>query len=258
MCKKIYKVCFSPTGNTEKIVNIVGKVMESELDKKSVEVNITIKAKREEGYVLEEEDILIYGFPVYGGRVPLLLEKEMGNLKGNNTPAIIVCTYGNRAYEDALLEAYNILTSRGFNIVGAGAFLGEHSYTEKVGSNRPDEEDIRKAVDFGEAVCEKIKSGNLESINVKGNTPYKERRSMPYSPKTNDKCTNCGICIDVCPVEVIDKEHPGNVRNGCILCCACIKICPIGAKYIDAEPVKNIVEMLESKCLNRKEIEIFI
>ena len=44
-------------------------------------------------------DLLIVGVPVYAGRVPIQAANALKFFKGNNTPAIIICTYGNRAYD---------------------------------------------------------------------------------------------------------------------------------------------------------------
>ena len=46
----------------------------------------------------------IIGVPVYGGRVPVEAISRLQRLKANNTPAVIVVVYGNRDYNDAILE----------------------------------------------------------------------------------------------------------------------------------------------------------
>ena len=48
----------------------------------------------------------------------------------------------------------------------------------------------------------------------------------------HDKCTGCGTCVDVCPVEVFeirdDKSYPVNVDE-CLVCRACESQCPENA-----------------------------
>ena len=52
--------------------------------------------------------------------------------------------YGNRDFDDALLEAADLLGERGFDVVAAaGAFIGEHSLTARVGTGRPDDADVK-------------------------------------------------------------------------------------------------------------------
>lgn len=258
MSGKIYSIYFSPTHNTEKVIKVITNKIKSKLIKDEEYINLTFQESREEQRILDEDDILVYGFPVYAGRMPILLEEELNNLQGNDTLAVIIATYGNREYDDSLLEAYNILSERGFKVIAVGAFVGEHSYTKKVASGRPDNKDLEETMTFGEKISNKILEGKIGDIHIKGNIPYKERKPMLFKPKTKDTCTNCGLCIEVCPMEVINKDNPNKVENGCILCCACIRTCPSNAKYIDADPINNIIDMLERKCLKRKDIEFFI
>ena len=44
------------------------------------------------------------------------------------------------------------------------------------------------------------------------------------------KCTGCGDCVDVCPVEALSIENDKAVVNDeCIDCGVCIDECPSGA-----------------------------
>lgn len=47
-----------------------------------------------------------------------------------------------------------------------------------------------------------------------------------------DKCTGCGICLDVCPhnvFEISDKKACVHDRPACMECGACALNCPAGA-----------------------------
>ena len=63
-------------------------------------------------------ELVVLGVPVYGGRIPALAAERMAQLKGQQTPVIILVTYGNRDYEDALLELKTILEQQQFVVVG--------------------------------------------------------------------------------------------------------------------------------------------
>ena len=203
--------------------------------------------------------MLVFGFPVYAGRVPALLRDEFAHLIGQDTPAVIVGLYGNRDFDDALLEAADLLGERGFDVVAAGAFIGEHSLTARVGSGRPDDADVAAAQRFGRELGERLARGSrLPQPAIKGNRPYKELKpGADVRPITTDACTSCGICAARCPLGIIDEDDPALIGEGCLHCCACVKSCPEDAKYFSSESTDAVIAMLESKCLERKEPELF-
>lgn len=56
---------------------------------------------------------------------------------------------------------------------------------------------------------------------------------MPVVKVDQEKCTGCGTCIDICPVEVFElKEESGNKKSipvnqdECLVCMACVTQCP--------------------------------
>ena len=61
-----------------------------------------------------------------------------------------------------------------------------------------------------------------------------------------DVCTQCGVCIDICPVEVITRDKRGVVRIGkkdCVGCFMCVGFCPEDAMMMHddyIEPFKCI------------------
>jgi electron transfer flavoprotein alpha subunit len=52
---------------------------------------------------------------------------------------------------------------------------------------------------------------------------------MQYSV-TENKCTGCGTCLDVCPTEAIKMiDGRAKITMDCIDCGACPRVCPEGA-----------------------------
>ena len=246
---------FSPTNKKKKVVEKIARGIGKDI----IEENITFIEKNSKEYVNEEDTLVIVGVPVYGGRVPQIILETLRGIKGSGY-AVPVVVYGNRAYEDALVELEDILEENGFSILAGGAFIGEHSYTRKVGTNRPDSNDLDIAFNFGKKIAEKIEREDYSKPILLGNHPYKP--DMPvrvFAPSSNDRCILCKKCWKVCPVEAIDSNNPKNVDiEKCIHCYACIKICEFEGREVINNPVQPIIEMLESKFTERKEPELFL
>lgn len=247
MDRKINTLYFSPTGTTEKIVkDIAQKIVHNYGGKAAVrDFDFTLPQKRKENVSFCKDDLVIAGVPVYAGRVPNVLLKFLNTVSGNGATAIAVVVYGNRDYDDALIEFKDILLADGFNVVAAGAFIGEHSFSTVLGANRPDEKDMAQVNGFAAKICDKLKSSGMEpDFAVKGNRPYRpyHRANSPDGvkgdflkavPKTNSDCIDCKLCAQVCPMGSIDPDDVARITGVCIKCCACVKKCPVSAKYFD-------------------------
>ncbi len=273
MNKKINTLYFSATGTTEKIVTgIAEKIAENYSGKITVNnIDFTLPEARKKIFSFDKDSIVIAGIPVYAGRVPNVLLKFLNTISGNEAMAVAVVLYGNRDYDDALIEFKDILEAKGFNVIAGGAFIGEHSFSTTLGANRPDEQDMAAAADFAAKIYDKTKiPGENHAVVVKGNKPYREyyrlkdKNGNPVNilkviPKTNDDCIDCKLCSEVCPMGSIDSDDVSKITGICIKCCACIKKCPVGAKYFDDEKYlwhKNELELEFSGM--RREPEYFV
>ncbi len=260
MGKGIIRVLyFSPTHTTRTVVRLTSRILSSELGWPVEETDWTPPDSRETELYGETEDLLVLGYPVYAGRVPPLLAKPLSRLKGRGTPAVLEAVYGNRAFEDALLEGRDILAGAGFVPIAAGAFIGEHSYSRQVAAGRPDEADLSAVREFSRQIAEKLRRGSRAEVKVPGTRPYRELSpANPARPQTTDACIRCLACVRACPKGLIHCEDPARVDPGCLHCCACIKACPIGAKAFDDERIRQTTRMLESRCCTRREPEWFL
>ncbi len=262
--KRVKLIYFSPTGTTQKILESIAKG----ISVNNVEhINLTLPEGAQQTIPPFSDEPVIIGAPVYGGRLPVEAINRFKRLKASKTLAIIIVVYGNREFEDALLELKNLLIELGFYPVAGGAFIGEHSFATKeipIANGRPDGQDVQKAMDFGVKIKDKVTA--LQSpdaqmdLEIPGRFPYEGgARSMAVSPVTKeDLCTVCGTCASVCPTAAIAIN--GSVATKielCIRCSACIKNCPTEARVWEDSMMKTIADWLNKNCSARKEPQIF-
>lgn len=255
---KLNLIYFSPTGTTQKIMESISSELK---DSDMKTYNLTQANQRINSLEFDSEDLVLVGVPVYAGRVPQILNAFFKKIRGNHTKAVFVVVYGNRDYDDALLELKMIFEEQGFTGIAAGAFVAEHSSTSKVATGRPNNKDLEIAKNFGKEISNKLKRDHISEIEAKGNYPFKELKQMPpIAPITDDNCINCGICAKVCPMDAINVSDVKDIdAEKCIRCCSCIKNCPRNSKQFNQEGFKKIVNMLESKCVAiNKEVELFL
>lgn len=274
LIRKVSAVYFSATGTTRKLVEHIAKTI---ADKAGVEfgiIDFTLPFARTSPLSFKENELVIFGTPVIAGRVPNVLLKYLDKIEGNGALGVPVVLYGNRDYDDALIELRDILERGGLHTVAAAAFIGEHSFSSSLAQGRPDEADIEKAQDFAGAVAEKIKGlsdmPGLSPIFVKGiPEPYRgyyqprDRNGNPVDirkvkPSTNDRCTGCLLCAKVCPMGSISDDNVREYTGICIKCGACIKKCPVQAKYYEDEGFLYHKHELEEGLTRRAEPEMFI
>jgi ferredoxin len=252
---------FSPTGSTRKVAGLISQG----LAMRPREVDLTLPAGRERGLVgVERDELLIMAFPVHGGRLPGVVRDYLLRLPNGRQPVAAVVVYGNRAYGDALLELYDLCHSKGYDVVGAAAFVGEHAYSHVMGRGRPDPADEETARRFGLSVRQTLLGdGRLTErhlLGKSGRRPYRPYRPKPpLAPHTSRRCAQCLSCVRNCPVGAFVNGDPRSINpDKCILCAACIKQCPESAKSIQDDDFTDDMAALAASNLDRKEPETFL
>ena len=256
---------FSPTGTTKSIIQSIARG----INQSTVElIDITKPDARKRQLQTSENELLVVAVPVYVGRVPALLIEWLHAIKARNTPAVCIVVYGNRAYDDALLELKDILIKRGCIPIACAAYIGEHAYSSSetpIAEARPDASDLNHAELFGRKINEKLLSvssvDDISDINIPGNYPYRgdsKLWSVDFIAISSE-CTQCGICAEGCPVGAIDSENSNLIdKEKCITCCACIKNCPQNARTMKTGPVKDAAMQLNKRCKERKAPVFFL
>jgi ferredoxin/flavodoxin len=238
---------FSPTGGTRRIVS---KIAENVGLKVAPQIDVTLPDRRRSFTGRVEGDLLLVGSPVYAGSIPMPFLDPLQKLNGEGKWAVPVAVYGNRSPDTTVEELTKILRGRGFKILAAASFIGQHSFAMSEhpwAVGRPDADDLMLAAEFGRGIGEKLRHGPVEismpSLLLERFTnamvetlPEGYHRKLLDSPKTlwrvsvSDKteCTKCTNCANSCPVAAIDADTLDIDVDKCVLCMACVHACPVG------------------------------
>ena len=186
--------------------------------------------------------------PTYAGRLPNLMLNYLDTIEGSGALAVPIVTFGNRAFDNSLIELRNILEGHGFHSVAAGAFSCEHSFSTELGAFRPDWEDEEEIKGFARSIAEKLSAKDTQQLTASpvevagdpeaGYYQPRDRKGnfidiRKVKPVTGSKCVNCGVCARVCPMGAIDPTDVTSVPGTCIKCNACVKRCTKGAKFFE-------------------------
>ena len=215
--EKIHCIYFSATGTTKKIVETFGRAFADAVSGPfasgdTLTTRDLLRRPLTEDLAFSAKDFVVVGAPVYSGRAAPVALENLQWLRGNNTPAVILTAYGNRAYDDTLIELKDFLEARGFVVVGAGAFVARHAVFPRYAVGRPDEQDLAVAGDFAARVKEKLETAAElvpGSLFVKGNRPYRKPVDMTLYPRASDACIGCGACAAICPAAVTRSPTSG-------------------------------------------------
>ncbi len=251
-CMNIHSITFSPTGTSAAIAKAVcnGITDRTRLHVTQHDATFTHTGSA----TFAPDDILIVAAPVYGGQIAPLFKQRIDHLRGTSTSCILIAVYGNRAFENAIADLASFMSDRGFIVCGAGAFIGEHSYSTAhtpIAHHRPDQHDIAEANRFGDEIAARIAGRSLSPVDISllkdqpapqqsitafrnfvmSYTKRQTENPTPQLPALDiDLCDDCGTCYDACPTDAIQPGQPDVDPARCIKCCACVKTCPTGAR----------------------------
>lgn len=140
-----YQLIFSPTGGTQRVAELLGGSLWNDAE----EIDLMDRALEDSpGPVFTAQDRCLVAVPCFGGRVPDPARRRLERMTGGGARTVLAVAYGNRAYDDALLELRDLLAAAGFLPVAAVAAVAEHSLLRQFARGRPDRADAQELAAF--------------------------------------------------------------------------------------------------------------
>lgn len=251
----VVEIIFSPTGGTEKVAHFIGKQWSED----TVKIDLSDVHTDFSRCVINKEDQVLIAMPSFGGRAPAAAIERLKKIIGNGAKCTLICVYGNRAYEDTLVEMEDAAKESDFRVIAAIAAVAEHSIMSQYAAGRPDMSDKKQLKQFAEQIAGKAETGKAETlVSIPGNRPYKKSGGAGLIPKPAKNCVKCGLCAEKCPVQAIDPASFTADSKKCISCMRCVKLCSHEARKVNGAMVSIASMAMKKACSVRKENELFL
>ena len=193
----VVEITFSPTGGTKKVADQISCYLGNITNT----VNLIRHDVSFSDVTVPSDSLAVIAAPVFEGVIPDIAIERLKEIQGNHANCVVIAVYGNRAYDDGLIQLKDTAELCGFNVIASVAAVAEHSIMRQFGSGRPDEEDSKELKKFAEEILEKLSSEKELSTDyfVPGSHEYKRLGNLNVVPKASASCTGCGKCADACP-----------------------------------------------------------
>lgn len=238
---------FSPTGGTKRVAEHI----EQKLGGTSMDFTMRCLDMQ-----FQQDSLVFFCFPVYGGRVPYPVYDRMQQLTGAGTPCVPVAVFGNRAVDDALLEMSDIAATRGFEAVAGAAVVTRHSLEPSIAAGRPDVLDLCKLDRFLDTLKGK---DSFRKVQLPGDPGYRKRKgvSLPLYPQSSKECIGCSNCMINCPAEAILAPTQLD-KSKCMSCMRCVEVCSTDSRYVPKAAKLAATAVVKRLCAGRKEPQFYI
>lgn len=251
---------FSGTGNTF----LISKMITDNLLKNRYNVNKFLLEKSKPEDVNLNHTIGLAVPVAYYSTYPFIW-KFINNLpKTNGTDLFLISTCASTAGALAL-QIKKVAIAKGYNPIGAITFKMPLNLTQTqikdTKLKRLIEKANIKAIQFVESLINDKAKWQYKTVfayfffimlKLIGSLPIKLYRHL-YELNVNDsKCTQCGICYQICPADTIRMYEFPRFEDNCEYCMRCFAHCPEQAIYFNNKtflPFKsaNIDDILSKK-----------
>lgn len=250
---KTYQLVFSPTGGTEKAAAAITKNWPQVRT-----IDLSLPDTDYSSISIEPDALVLVAMPCFGGVAPQLALDRFARIKGNGASCVLAAVYGNRAYENTLVQMQDAAQAAGFQVIAAVSAVAEHSIIHQYAAGRPNAEDREELALFGTKILEKAESGSTETLVIPGKRPYKTSGGGMV-PTANARCTGCGLCAQKCPAQAISPERCKTTeKSKCIGCMRCVSICPVHARNVNRLMVSIASLAIKKACSAPKANELFL
>lgn len=243
---------FSPTGGTEKVARIIA----DEWGRETTTIDLDDSGNDFSASIINESDHVVIALPVYSGSVPQVALDRLAQIDGNGAASVLLCVYGNRAFEHALADMQVAAEACGFRVVAGIAGIAEHSIARQYGAGRPDAADAERLRDFARQIAEK--GAGLATMPGDASDRSGGASANLLVPKPGRGCTRCEACVRLCPVGAIDPASLKADPRRCIDCMRCVSVCPSNARKPSAMALAAVGAALKKACSQRREPELFL
>ncbi len=261
---------YSQTGNTAR----TGKVIARELESRGLAVD-SGEYREIDKAALSHYDLIVAGSPVYYYDVPENLQGWLNTIPEiSGIPVASYITFGGEGgnYHNTACTLLEMLQKKGGIPVGLNAFgnMSAFALTWSYGnvervleySHLPNQDSFTAMRAYAASILARVETGRPVDIDREANfrelikaNPSIWFTKLFIGKHTIDekRCTNCGICIEKCPVGAIDLANYQVDTDHCIACLGCVNNCPEGAVDMEfmGKKVYGYHEFLE-----RNDIEV--
>ena len=221
---------FSGTGNSEYVAKIIAKENNDDL----LSINDWMKNNKKE--------TLIFVCPIYSGRIPPIVENfiKQNKFEGNTNSYFITTCFQNAWNSEKYIKKLCMQTNLQFqgakeilmpqNYIMMYPILDKQNADKVIESVTPQIYKIAKEIKNNSKLSMNKPSFQGKIMSIIVNPIFYSMIVKTKNFYTTDKCTKCGMCVDLCSMNNIkilnDKPQWG---NNCIHCTSCINCCPNSA-----------------------------
>lgn len=236
--KRAVILCFSPTGNTREVCNIINDVLKVRYS--TTLCDVTLPRSREKFINQKlDGDLLIIATPVYCEMAEKTFVDFLKKISLSFEKAVAVCTYGYISAGAAISNINYVLKKKRIPVIAAAEIPARHYFAEagiKELSGEKISDYSKEIADFTNKACDKNRTSVVKPkfrLCIAKLFPKNFMVHLPaYISKTNyERCTECSSCIRVCPSGAINKDFTTN-NNACIGCAACVNVCKSKARNV--------------------------